>query len=49
MVELLGQKAKRCTEDGFGMKLSQKFDEDRKIFWKEVTRVRKKCRVRRYK
>ena len=36
------REAKKESEDKFGMKVSQNFEENRKIFWKEMRRVHKR-------
>ena len=40
-VKAIVREAKRGAEDRFGAKLSQDFEGNRKMFWKEVKRVRK--------
>ena len=39
-VKAVVREAKREAEDRFGTKLSQNFEGNRKMFWKEVKRVR---------
>ena len=40
-VKAVVEEAKREAEERFGMKLSQNFEGNRKMFWKEVKKVRK--------
>ena len=40
-VKVVVREAKREGDDMFGAKLRQNFEENRKMFWKEVKRVRK--------
>ena len=40
-VKAVVREAKREAEDRFGAKLSQDFEGNKKMFWKEVKRVRK--------